>query len=81
MLYRKQAGGDQKAFKIKAFKINIPKGATIEKAIFTSTNLETYGAPPQYKIFFRTASPTKSLVYFRTRKYNQRENLENITGE
>ena len=80
-MYRKEAGGDQKTYNALAFKINIPNGATIEKAIFTCTNLETYRAPPQNNIYFRTASPTKSLDFLRTCKYNRKANLEDIVGE
>lgn len=81
VLYRKQAEGDQKAHKHWLLRSISLKEQLSRKQYSHVPTQKRMVHHHNTKSFFRTASPTKSLVYFRTRKYNQRENLENITGE
>ena len=81
ILYRKVSPGDQKSYIALAFKIDIPKEANIEKAVFACTSISACHAPPQYKIYFRTASPTKPLNFLETCQYMNSTDLEDKTGE
>ena len=81
ILYRKMVSGDQKSYNALAFKINIPKGAKIEKAVFTCTIQFPIDAPPQYKVFFRAAPPTESLDFIKNCQYKDPSNLGSAFGE
>ena len=69
MLYR--PGKNNKHNKVRssmAFKLDIPKGATIDNAIFTCTTTEA-ATIPTYTIYFRRSSPVKSLKFLKDCQY------------
>ena len=57
-----------------AFKINIPKAATIDKAVFTCTTSKA-GKVPTYDIYFHAVSPDKSLIFLQTCEFKDVEKL------
>lgn len=60
-----------------AFKLDIPKKATIEKTVFTCTIAES-ATIPSYEIFFRRSSPTNTLEFLKTCEFKSVLKLANL---
>lgn len=66
-MFRNRNGGFNKVFNAMAFKINIPKGATVTKASFECTIGET--GLPEYTAKFGFVHPSESLKFLQTCEY------------
>ena len=74
LLYKPQENGNNKVYNSWAFKINIPKGAIITKAVFTGTTSMASDLP-SYNVVFRYVLPTHTLDFLRTCEYRDKNKL------
>ena len=74
MVYRPVGNKYNKVLSSMAFKLDIPKGATIDNAIFTCTTAEATTIPP-YDIYFRRSSPDDTLAFQQNCPYKDMSNL------
>ena len=63
ILYKLRGGDKHKVYVSLAFKLDIPKGATINKAVFTCTTTESLTLPT-YEIYFRRSKPENTIEDF-----------------